>query len=47
MTLKMARKILGKEAESLSDEKLEKIIDSATLLKDLFFDNYTKGEQKA
>jgi len=47
MTLKMARKILGKEAESLSDEKLEKIIESATLLKDLLFDNYMKGQQKA
>lgn len=47
MTLKDARKILGKEAENLTDEELEKTIESATLLKDLFFDNYIKGQQKA
>lgn len=37
MTIKQARKLLGKMAESLSDEELEKEIQSANLLKELFF----------
>lgn len=37
-TILEARKILGKLAKNLSDEEIQKDIDSATLLKDLFFE---------
>lgn len=40
MTIKQARTILGKLAIDISDEELEKDIEAATLLKDLFFDRY-------
>lgn len=39
MTIIQARKILGKEAREVSDEQLEKDIQTAILFKDLFFDN--------
>ncbi len=37
MTIKQARKVLGKEADKFSDEEIERFIDVATFLKDLFF----------
>ena len=37
MTIKEARKILGKQAQGVSDEMLEKDIEIAELLKNLFF----------
>lgn len=43
LTIKQARRILGKEAQGVSDTDLERDIETATLLKDLFFDNYTKS----
>ncbi len=46
LTLKNARKILGKEAENISDEELQQEIDIALLLKDLFFDNLLKAKNK-
>ena len=42
LTLKQARKILGKDAQNVSDAVLESDIQTATLLKDLFFDFYNK-----
>jgi hypothetical protein len=39
LTLNNARKILGKDALNVSDEELEKDIETAELLKDLFFKN--------
>jgi hypothetical protein len=47
LTLKNARKILGKDAHMVSDEDLEQEIDIAVLLKDLFFDNYIKERKKS
>ena len=48
LTLKSARKILGKSANGVSDEKLQKDIETATLLKDFFFENLVKcGEDVA
>lgn len=38
-TVKKARRILGKEARGVSDEELEKDIQTARLFKDLFFNN--------
>lgn len=37
LTIKYARKVLGKLAENVSDEQLEKEIKAAQLLKSLFF----------
>lgn len=37
MTVKQARRILGKEAKTLSDDELLVDISSAQFLKDLFF----------
>lgn len=46
LTLKNARKILGKDAQNVSDEDLEKDIETATLLKNLFFDNFMNKRKK-
>lgn len=46
LTLKSARKLLGKTVENVSDEELQKDIDTATLLKDFFFDAYLKDRKK-
>jgi len=46
MTIEQARKLLGKEAENLSDEELQRDIDVATMLKDLFFDQLVKDRKK-
>jgi len=43
MTLGEAKRVLGKEANDVSDEELEKEIEIANLLKDLFFDKIIKG----
>jgi hypothetical protein len=46
LPVKSARKILGKCAQEVSDEQLEEDIKQATLLKDMFFDNYLKNRKK-
>ena len=38
MTTKEARKLLGTEADNISDEQLQKEIDTANLFKNAFFD---------
>lgn len=43
LTLKQARKILGKEAAKVSDEVLVQNIETATLLKDIFIEYYSKN----
>lgn len=42
LTIKRARKILGKMAESIPDSELEKEIKAAKLLKEIFFASYAK-----
>lgn len=37
MTIKQARKLLGKDAQIVSDEELEKEIETARILKELYF----------
>ncbi|HLC87971.1 MAG TPA: hypothetical protein VJG66_02870 [Patescibacteria group bacterium] len=39
-TVNKARKILGKIANNISDEELEKDIKTAEILKVIFFNNY-------
>jgi len=46
MTIKQARKILGKMAEGLSDKEILRDIRSAELLKNLFFENYLNQSKK-
>ena len=46
MTIKEARKILGANAKGLSDEDLQRDINTATMLKDLFFDELIKERKK-
>lgn len=46
MTTKQARKVLGKQASGISEEELEKDIEMAELLKNLFFVT-TTSKQKA
>ncbi len=43
MTIKQARKILGKLAEGISDEDIERDIKVAGVLKSLFFSKYSKN----
>lgn len=38
LTIKQARRILGNKAKNISDELLQRDIDTAELLKELFFD---------
>lgn len=45
-SIKKARRILGKAAQGISDEQIQKEIDAAGLLKDLFFDNLLKVKKK-
>lgn len=42
LTVARARKILGKLSESISDEEIEKDINVAEMLKNLFFNQYLK-----
>lgn len=44
MTIKEARKILGKLALKMNDKDVLLEIESATLLKDLFFKFYREGK---
>jgi len=46
MTIKQARKILGVKSKSLSDKEIEARIQTATLLKDMFFGFMTKKPNK-
>ena len=41
MTISQARKILGKDAQGISDEQLQVDIDAADLLKEILFSLYT------
>lgn len=45
MTIKQARKLLGKMADSVSDEELKKEIETANLLKEFYF-NFRARNQK-
>ena len=40
LTVKQARAILGKEAQDASDADLERDIEVASMLKELFFENF-------
>lgn len=42
LSIKRARKILGKTATGLSDKELEKDIKLAEILKNLFFSQYVR-----
>ncbi len=46
MTIKSARRILGKDARGVSDADLKRDIETATLLKDIFFDFLTNSQNK-
>jgi len=46
MTVNQARKTLGRDAESLSDQELQTEIEMADLLKDLFFQWYFEQQKK-
>ncbi len=46
LTVKKARKILGADASNVSDEQLEKDIETAALIKDLFFHKLAKDHNK-
>jgi hypothetical protein len=45
MTLTQARKILGKTAKDVSDEELQDNIDTAELLKEIFFSLKTSKKE--
>ncbi len=45
-TINKARRILGKTAKGISDEQIQKDIDTAALLKDIFFDSFRKTQKK-
>lgn len=38
LTVLGARKVLGKQSDTMSDEEIQKDVDVATLLKDIFFE---------
>ena len=42
MTIEKARKILGKVSESMTDEEIERDINTAIFLKEVFFGLITK-----
>lgn len=44
MTVEQARKILGKKSLGLSDEQIQCDIDTAELLKNIFFDTFKSGK---
>lgn len=46
-TIKRIRKLLGKEAQNLTDEEIQRDIDTATLLKDLFFHHLKESRKNA
>lgn len=43
LTINQARRVLGKDAQGVSDAELERDIETATFLKDLFFADYIKS----
>ena len=45
MTIKAARRVLGKDAHGVSDADLKRDIGAATFLKDIFF-NFTTKDRK-
>ncbi len=45
MDIKEAKKILGSEADGISNEQLEKEIDTANLLKNIFFSLQKKANK--
>ncbi|MFC1654106.1 hypothetical protein ACFL1M_04635 [Patescibacteria group bacterium] len=46
MTIKQARKILGKASRDISDEQIKDDIRTATLLKDLFFNSLIESKKR-
>jgi hypothetical protein len=46
MTIKQARKIIGVLSDNISDDEIERDIEAATLLKDLFFEKLKKTHKK-
>ncbi len=42
MTIKQARKALGKDGEKLTDEEILEYINTAEVLADIFFDMWAK-----
>lgn len=45
-SIKKARNILGKTAQGVSDEEIQRDIDTATFLKDIFFKKVLSGKKK-
>jgi hypothetical protein len=43
ISVKKARKIMGKKSLKYSDEEIERIIDTAKLFKEMFFLGLTQG----
>ncbi|MGI5828421.1 MAG: hypothetical protein ACOX6V_05375 [Patescibacteria group bacterium] len=46
LTIKQARRVLGKDSQGVSDADLMRDIETATLLKDLFFDFHLKSRNQ-
>jgi hypothetical protein len=46
LTIKQARTILGTTADAVPDAVLENYIETATLLKDIFFTTYRNEKKK-
>lgn len=46
LTIKQARRVLGKDAHGVSDTDLMRDIETANLLKDLFFDYHLKSRNQ-
>lgn len=46
MTIKEARKILGRFGDNMTDQEILVEIESATVLKDIFFKIYLEGRKK-
>jgi hypothetical protein len=46
MTTEQARKVLGYEADNLTDEEIRSDIDTADLFKELFFNNLIKSRKQ-
>jgi len=46
LTIKQAKTILGATADAVPDSVLENYIETATLLKDIFFTSYRNGNKK-
>lgn len=42
MTVKKARELLGEEAEKITDEEIERDIETAKLFKNIFFEKIIK-----